>query len=98
MSKSLWTVPHLPSVMDSLWTDKTVWMDLTICPQSAHNCLGQALGLPTAAWITARKDAAVTHTDHSFYYDGLFKKVFQKKETDWTKKTPIKSALKITLD
>jgi hypothetical protein len=49
MCGTLWTVPHL--------TD------------GAGTILGQVIewttDLPTAAWITARLDAAVTHTDHS---------------------------------
>jgi hypothetical protein len=55
MRGTLWTVPHL--------TD------------GAGTILGQVIewttDLPTAAWITARLDAAVTHTDHSALGDKI---------------------------
>jgi len=67
--ETLWTVPHLPEGMDTLWTAQDKWTNSKSCPQAANPLLGQVIkrtsDLPTAAWITARLDAAVTHTDHS---------------------------------
>jgi hypothetical protein len=64
--KTLWTVTHLPEGMDILGTALDEW---TSRPQDAHTLLGQVnewtTDLPTAAWITARMDDAVTHTAHS---------------------------------
>ena len=66
---TLWTVPHLPEGMDTLWTAHDKRTNSKGCPQAAHPLLGQVIkktsDLPTTAWITARLDPAVTHTDHS---------------------------------
>ncbi len=87
---TLWTVPHLPADMDSLWTAKDKWTSRDSCPQPAHTCLGQVIewtsDLTTAAWITARLNDAVTHTDHS--ENGgeiLLISGDRKKEVEWTK-------------
>ena len=75
---TLWTVPHLTEGMDILWTALDKW---TSRPQDAHPLLGQVIkwttDLPTAAWITARLDVAVTHTDHS---DDDYRYFLRKKE------------------
>jgi hypothetical protein len=63
--EALWTVTHLTEAMDSSGTAEDSR------PQPDHNLLGQVIvwtsDLTTAAWITARLDVAVTHTDHSVY-------------------------------
>ena len=86
----LWTVPHLPAGMDSLWTAQDEWTHLESCPQPAHPCLGQVndwtKDLPTAAWITARLDDAVTHTAHNHCGDWSLKiHKGRKREVDRTK-------------
>jgi hypothetical protein len=64
--KTLWTVTHLPEGMDSLCTAQD---EKTSRPQTAHTLLGQVIDrttdLPTAAWITAQIDVAVTHTRYN---------------------------------
>jgi hypothetical protein len=66
---TLWTVPQLTEGMDILWTAQDEWTKSKSRPQDAHPLLGQVIewttDLPTAAWITAQSDVAVTHTDHS---------------------------------
>lgn len=81
MTIDLWTVTQLTADMDSLWTAQNEWT--TSRPQPAHTRLGQVIDwtpdLPTAAWITARLDVAVTHTahrsdDNDFFLSGKEKK------------------------
>jgi hypothetical protein len=86
---ALWTVPHLTSEMDSLWAVNDEWTNSKCRPQPPHIRLGQAIewssGLTTAAWITARLDDAVTHTDHSDDCDYIFLWRGKKnKEINWT--------------
>lgn len=70
------TVTYLTTGMDSLWTAKDKWTNLTSCPQPDHTCLGQAIkwtsALTTDTWITAQLDAAVTHTDPGDYGDEIY--------------------------
>jgi hypothetical protein len=83
---TLWTVPQLTEGMDILWTAQDKWTKSR--PQDAHPLLGQVnewtTDLPTAAWITARLDVAVTHTDHSDDGDKYF---FEKKRAKRPDKT-----------
>jgi hypothetical protein len=68
--RRLWTVTGLAVGMDRPWTAKN---DRMSRPQSDHTYLGQVIkrriDLPTAPWITAHMDDAVTHTDHNPYGD-----------------------------
>ena len=83
---TLWTVPQLTEGMDILWTALD---ERTSRPQDAHPLLGQVIecttDLPTAAWITAQIDVAVTHTDHSD--DGDDKYFFEKRRAKRSDKT-----------
>ena len=85
---TLWTVPHLPECMDTLWTTRDKWTNQKGCPQAAHPLLGQVIkrtsDLTTAAWITAHTDIAVNHTDHNDNGD-LISIIDRTQEIDWTK-------------